>query len=249
MARVRLFASLLALLLVLTAVTAACEAKDGTSAGSPSSTSSTVLIFDISGSARTIGLENSFKDHLAQNLSTLGTGSTLTVLTLDGGGLTASCPPVYVPMELAGLNDDVRETERQKIINRALKQADALLVCAADPLHAVPGSDLFGATKKAERELDRAAGSLKVVLVSDGLQATNEVLFKPEELVDPKWREQALADLKGQNLLPDLTHVKFVITDLGAGARGWAASEAQALNIFWESYAAEAHTKLDLNDR
>lgn len=224
-------------LLVLIGLLAGCGGGDDREP-----VTSTAIVLDISGSAKNIELENSFNARVERELSELSSGSTLAVLTLDGGGLTAICPPVEVRMVLPGKNEDVRDQQRGAIAEAALQRTRELLGCAT--ARAVTGSDLVGAINAAEGRLDSTANSRKLVLVSDGVQYTDELMFDPpENLTNPAWREQVLATLRQQGLLPDFTGVQLVITDLGAGAP-MTASQAQGLRAMWEEYATAANSTL-----
>jgi hypothetical protein len=145
-------------------------------------------------------------------------------------------------MILTGANPDVRNQERESIADSARQHVDGLLSCAR--AHPVDGSDLVGAVKAAENKLDANADQQRVVLVSDGVQATNELTFASDRLPDPAWRKSVLETLRAQDLLPDLGDVEFVITDLGAGATHLTASQAQGLHDFWADYAIAANTTL-----
>lgn len=219
-----------------------CAGNGNDSEGADPVPVSSVVLVDVSDSARQHGLLDRVPGALDGIMGDLPDDSVLNVVFVDGAAQASSCEPLEIPFQMESLN------ETDLVIERATRRKDAQQAVqdsyeACSPTFA-PGSDLFGGFMVAADELRSDAGKREIWVLSDGAQATEEFHTGPKTIATPAARKALLAELHRKGLIPDLEGAVVHVQGGGVGQTRRSASEAVALEQFWTAYLDQANAEL-----
>jgi hypothetical protein len=201
-----------------------------------------VAIIDISGSTST--LIDGWAVRVQRWANGLPDGTRVQIQIADGASASSICIPRRVDLQGHG-NDQTQ-------INDSLTaQRNDVAAVIADQItcgknNATGGSDLIGSLLTADAALKPGMDTTQIVLFSDGLQYSEDLMLKPETLGNRKAVKKAVETLDDEDLVPSrFIGAEFFISDPAVGGQ-LTARQAQGLTQFWTAYAKKARASFSV---
>lgn len=169
-------------------------------------------------------------------------GALVTVFAITGNTTASVCEPAEAMKTSDGNNADTRDQDYAALRAALLDEVDDLLTCTAELDNR--GSDVAGSFLQVTRLETDQYQLVKYVAATDGIHVSSEWRLTGPNVRDERWRTGNIEALQRDGLVPDLSGVEVVMTDLGVRARGRNPVQTAALIEFWRSYLAVAQTTL-----
>lgn len=170
-------------------------------------------------------------------------GAFVTVFAITGATTGSVCDPAEVMKTPTGNNETRREQSRAAIRADLLDEVDVLLGCTEE--RDSKGSDVVGSFIQAARLEDDGHQLVKFVAATDGIHVSRDWSLTGPKVRDEEWRAQQISTLERDGLVPDLSGVEVVMTDLGVRTGDANPVQTAALIDFWRAYLRAANTTLD----